>query len=186
MRVVRWISIPLLLLLAASGCYTVLRHPSVEEDEFETTSHAYDDPGRVQNCSACHSTWDFGRRPYLPPNDYYQEPWWRRVAARPHVESGGMLNDRPRPPVPEMLPPASLAPPPVTTVQPPAQAPAAPGRATQPAPAPRTGSDRPRPQEPTPRRGEPQDAPEPEAADKPPTQAPQSGALPNDRRSPKP
>ena len=209
MRSLLWIPLGL---LAMSGCYTVLRHPAVREDESDTTSYAYDDLTRVQDCNACHSPWIPPPRPY-PPNDYYREPWWHRVAAKDHVASGAMVNDRPRPPVPELLPPASLNPPPPVIGGPPIKVapvptpPASPpGRAAQPAPNPRDGklpprgseqstphgddestpTDSERPSPPTPRTSEPEDTPRPDPPAATPKTPRQGEALPNDRRSPKP
>jgi hypothetical protein len=136
MRRVLWIAF---LVCAASGCYTVLRHPRVEDDD---STSAFAAVAAVDDCRACHTggAWDPWFEPIpCPPawTAYYREPWWTRAQGRAHPQGGGLTNDRPRPPVPMLLPPpTAVSPPPPTAVVPTQAKP--PGRATQ-------GADRPRP-----------------------------------------
>jgi hypothetical protein len=118
-------TIPLVVLLV-SGCYTVLRHPPVQDEE------EISEPVAVRNeCAACHSDWDMERFGYaFHPGWYpaygawlgwYWEPWWMDVvvAAPSHPRSGkqsmqgaGLVNDRNAPassgvPAGVWLPPAA-------------------------------------------------------------------------------
>jgi hypothetical protein len=161
-------------MVLASGCYTVLRHPRVEDgadfDDIESTSVAV-----VEDCRACHDGWAPDLWAYPPRWDrYYREPWWTGEPARQHLQGTALPNQRPPLAVPQPLPAADMAPGPVTGVTPPILlAPAAPAD-TAAAAAPRRGSGVATPRRAAPsqrgRDGERRDTPrdsEPEPKDEP-------------------
>jgi len=84
-----WLSLgaAISLLLATSGCYTVLRHPQVTDVAQSATEGP---PYRVSlrdDCASCHGDyhayWDpyspytrYDARRYRRWHYYYQDPWW--------------------------------------------------------------------------------------------------------------
>jgi hypothetical protein len=181
-----------------SGCYTVLQHPRVEEqeDDLETIS-AF---AAVEDCRACHgAAWSPWSDPLpCPPPWYawYREPWWKRTAttAAWRAEGSGLVNDRAPLPVPAFLPPPTATAPSPGTVVVPAVHTAAPNA---PAARPSDPAATPHTQDPASRQSDPAATPHPPAAGSTvaaPADTTSDAAAPraigqgmsNTRRSPKP
>lgn len=115
------------LVCFASGCYTMLRHPGVQDTSEPV---AASNPNR---CTSCHSeseldemawwlhhpSYAIGLTPlWGEPWLAYEPWWWHRTEAEPrqgapHRQSGALVNDRPplAPLAPSVPPPAILRPP---------------------------------------------------------------------------
>ncbi len=123
MRRILWVTLCLCLCLSlGSGCYTVLRHPAVDDAEAPV------ELGVTEDCRACHTggvgnlvAWS--PMPCAPQwQTFYEQPWWERVAAGnarigTRAEGAGMANNRPLPWAAAPVAPASIAPPAVETVK---------------------------------------------------------------------
>lgn len=121
--------------LSVTGCYTILRHPTVAY-EAPSGTDAYDyEPIAVQwrsDCVGCHTNYDLYHNPNSPYGYYsrhgydrwswyYDLPWWAdRSGYYPAADENGELPD-PRQfgrrgssgrPTPQLAPPAAADPPP--------------------------------------------------------------------------
>ncbi|MFZ0390637.1 MAG: hypothetical protein WAN36_09260 [Calditrichia bacterium] len=78
------------LLFLSTGCYTIIKHPEIVDNEVPEFSH---DVFVTDDCSSCHSTGAAGYyvdapRAYAPRlnyihrnarwSDFYETPWWQR------------------------------------------------------------------------------------------------------------
>lgn len=136
----------LVVIIGLAGCYTVLRHPSVAEEE---TGVVYENRISGVSCTDCHNNeydhrwmsphgwgygyWGSGYSPYYYYgysgwNNYYYNPWWNGwwyYNPYPYYPSGGG-NSVPGAPSPERphsrrgdLGPPTGSPPPAYTPPPP-------------------------------------------------------------------
>jgi len=65
-----------LVALLSTGCYTVLRHPQLEEGETRSV-------GRSDRCISCHSDGEMQAMEYGLHPGWYPDPWWGTYYGRP-------------------------------------------------------------------------------------------------------
>jgi len=95
-----------LALCLSSGCYTVLRHPAIEDEavlDAEVSAPAVF--GSAHDCRSCHEAWRFAPQPapICPPTRFSRDPWWQRDGlAMQRREGRALANDRPPLPAPAL------------------------------------------------------------------------------------
>lgn len=96
----------LLLIVLLAGCYTVIKHPPIQNNENPSFTH---EVYLTDDCMSCHQnqsiTFNQMRKPFSPQLDYirsnhrwsyfYESPWWNREIFSSHAPVSGSGNTSP-------------------------------------------------------------------------------------------